>query len=102
MKVAGHLREGCQEEVAKAVSMEPLAVRETIPEQPRKQSFVLGQRDHAVADVARRQHVERSPQLPGAAAVIAYRNDGSQFDEWVGGGLPLPGGYVTLEPLQQR
>src|ERR1035441_9180608 len=57
-KVAHDLRQGRQEQVAEAVSLEPPAGLEPVLEEPGKQTGILAQRHHAVADIARRQHVE--------------------------------------------
>ena len=39
------------------------------------------------------------PELPPSSLTVTTA---AQFDERVGGGVPLPCGCVTLEPLQQR
>src|SRR4051812_21047714 len=67
-------------------------------EEPREKLLVFGERDHAVSDVARREHVELLAKAPRAAAVVRHRDDGRE---------PLARkadavADVGLEPSQER
>src|ERR1022692_111151 len=44
------------------------------------QRRILAERHHAVAHIARRQHVEFAAQPAGAAAVVGDRDDGGDFE----------------------
>ena len=67
-KIARELRQRGQKQVAEAMAFQSAAAGEPVLEQPRQQRFVLRQRHHAVADIARRQHVELAAQAAGAAS----------------------------------
>ena len=63
---------------------------------PKMRRFIFGERDHAAADVARRQNIELAAQPSGAAAVISHSNDGCYIDQ-----APAHFG-VALKPAQER
>ncbi len=63
-----------QEDVAERVPGQ-LAAVEAVPEEPVHERLVLGQRDQAVADVARRRHREVAAQPAAGAAVVGQRDD---------------------------
>ena len=71
---ADDLRQRGQEDVAEGVAGQ-LAAIEAVPEEPVHQRLVLGQRDQAVADVARRRHRQVAPQAAAGAAVVGQRDD---------------------------
>ncbi len=71
---ADHLGQRGQEDVAEGVACELSAI-EAVPEEPVHERLVLGQRDQAVADVARRRHREVAPQAAAGAAVVGQRDD---------------------------
>ena len=98
-KIAHHLRERHQEQVAEAVSLEAAARLKPVLEQARQQRGILAQRHHAIADVARGQHVELAPQPPGAAAVVGDGHDGGDVHRGRRG-IHAPG--VVFEPFEQR
>ena len=50
-----------------------------MPEEPRQQRLIIGQRHHAVAQVARRQHVEVPPQPPARSAIVGHGHDGRKI-----------------------
>jgi hypothetical protein len=61
-KVAGHLGQRGDEKIPKAVAAEfPFRVK-AMAEEPREQLLVPGQSNHAIAQVARGEHVEIAPQ----------------------------------------
>jgi hypothetical protein len=55
--------------------------------------LVLGEGNHAVADVAWREHVEVFAESAGGAAVVGYRDDGGQVANEVGTIAVQGGGY---------
>ena len=69
---------------------------EAVLKQARDQAFVLGERHHAVADVAGREHVELAAQTAGAAAVIADGHYRCEFK------MAFGGFDVALQSSQQR
>ena len=71
------LRDGSergQKQVAETVAFQARAAIKTMAEQFRKQSFVFAERYDAIANVARRQHVEFFAQPAARSSVVAYRN----------------------------
>ena len=78
-----------QEDVAEGVPGQ-LAAVEAVAEEPVHQRLVLGQRDQAVADVARRRHREIAAQAAARAAVVGQRHDRRDLRA------------RELEPAQQR
>ena len=87
-KIAHDVGQRGKKEIAEAVSFQTASGMEAILEQTRQQGLILRQRHHAVADVARRQHLELAAQATGAAAVIAHRDNGCDVDVW-GSGVGL-------------
>ncbi len=57
-KIAGHLGKSGDEEIAEAVAAEFSFCAKAMVEQPREEVLVLGECNHAVAQVAGRQHPE--------------------------------------------
>ena len=96
-KIAQNLGEGHEEEVAEAVALEPAAGLEAVLEEAREQRGVFAERDHAVADVAGRQHVELAAQASGTAAVVGHGDDGGDVQRGRGG---AGGPGVVLQALQ--
>ncbi len=95
VKIAGDAGQGGQEEVAEGMADQAAAVREAVLEEARQQVLVVGQRDDAVADVARRQHAELAPQASGGAAVVGDGDDAGE--------LAQPrAAHLVLEAAQQR
>ena len=45
-----------------------------------EQGLVFGEGHHAVADVARREHVELAAQAAGTAAVVCHGDNGGNFN----------------------
>jgi hypothetical protein len=52
---------------------------ESMLEQPGEQSLIFGKRNDAVADIARRQHVQFFPQASAGAPVIADGDHGAEI-----------------------
>ena len=94
-----------QDQVAEAVSAHPvLAVTdEPIREDRRERGVGVGEREQAVANIARRQHLIRLAQAAGAAAVIGGGHDGRE-PLALARPAPRPGGGEEhrLEPAQQH
>ena len=69
------------DEVAERVAGEALALGEAVlEERPEKPGVLVGQRDEAVADVARRQHAELLAQLAARSSVVGHRDDGARLE----------------------
>ena len=68
-----------------------------------EQGFVFGERNDAVANVSRREHVELFAQTSAGAAVVADRDHGAQFADFrlVRLAQRAGPGDVTFEPLKQ-
>ena len=77
-EVAGHFREGGNEEIAEAVAFESRAGAEAVAEETGDEMLVLGERDHAVAEVTGRQHVEVFAQAAAGASVVGDGDDGGE------------------------
>jgi hypothetical protein len=85
-KVAGHFSEGSDEEVAEVVAAEIAAVTEAVAEEAGDQAFVFGKGDHAVAEVAGRQHVEVAAETSAGASIVGDGNDGCEVGDEGGAG----------------
>ena len=95
-EVARQVRHCREKQIPEAVALQAAAVRKPVLKQPGQQQFIFGERDHAAADVARRQNIELAAQPSGAAAVISHSNDGCYIDQ-----APAHFG-VALKPAQER
>jgi len=82
-EVSGDAGEGGEEEIAEAVAFEA-AVMEAVLEEACEQELVLGERDHAVADVAGGEHVEFFAEAAGGATVIGDGDDGGKVADEAG------------------
>ena len=81
-EIARDVGERGQKEVAETVALQAATAGEAVAEQTRKQGFVFRERHHAVANIARWEHLEIAPQTARAAAVIAHGDDGGEIDDW--------------------
>ena len=95
-----------QKQIAEAMAFEARSFGETMLKQPGEQGFVFGESDDAVANVARRKHVELFAQTSAGAAVVADRDHGAEFADypanWRGYSDAAPGAsHVALEALEQ-
>ncbi len=118
-EVSGDVREGGDEEVAEAVAFE-LALAEAELEELGEEMLVFGEGDHAVADVAGREHLEVFAETAGGAAVVGDGDySGEVADDagegWAGyaadaageGGVDadaaaaVGGGYVVFEAAEE-
>ena len=77
-EVVGHVGERGQHQVADRVSVQAVAGAEPVLEDVGDQRVIVRQRREAVADVARRNHVELGAQPSRAAAVVGGRHDGDE------------------------
>jgi hypothetical protein len=94
-EVSGDVGERGEEEIAEAVALQA-AVMEAVLEEAGEQELVLGERDHAVADVSGREHVEFFAETAGGAPVVGDGDDGGEIaDEAgkVGGGAVRRGDW---------
>ena len=82
-EVSGDVGEGGEEEIAEAVAFE-VAVVEAVLEEAGEQELVLGERDHAVADVSGREHVEFFAETAGGATVVGDGDDGGKVADEAG------------------
>jgi hypothetical protein len=57
---------------------------EAVLEEAGEQKLVLGERDHAVADVAGREHVEFIAETAGGATVVCDGDDGGEVADEAG------------------
>lgn len=80
-KIASDMCESSKKEVTEVVTAEPSTGVEAILKKASKKSFVLGERHHAVADVAGREHAILAAQAAGAATIIGDGNDGDQVGD---------------------
>ena len=93
-EIAGDVRQRGEKQIAEIVADEAAAGVKAILEEAAEQSFVLRERDHAVANVAGRQDAVFAAQAAGTAAVVgdgddggeARRSDGSRWRFRRGGG----------------
>ena len=84
-EVSGDVGERGDEEVAEAVAFE-LALVEAELEELGEEVLVLGEGDHAVADVAGREHLEVFAETAGGAAVVGDGDDGGEVADDAGEG----------------
>ena len=75
IEVSGDAAHRRQEKIAERVSAQPFPFGESIAEKIGNHCLVVGERDEAVANVARRQNAEFFLQAPRGAAVVADRYD---------------------------
>ena len=76
-EVAADIGQRGEKEVAEAVAVES-AAGEAVAEQLRQQLFIVGERRHAVADVAGRGHALLLAQASAGAAVVGDGDDGGE------------------------
>ncbi len=102
-EVAGDGGQRRQKQIAEAVTFEARSFHETMLKQAGEQGFVFGEGDDAVADVARRQHVELFAQASAGAAVVADRDHGAQFADlgWSASCQRAGTGDVALQTFEQ-
>src|SRR5258708_3317921 len=77
-EVARDLSEGGYEQVSEVVAFEAVAGAKPVRKEPGKQVALLADGDHAVAQVARREHVEILAQSAGRTAVVSDGDDSRQ------------------------
>ena len=78
-EIAGDVGERGKKEIAEVVADQAASGVETILEQAAEQGFVLGKRDHAIANIARGKNAIFAAQAAGAAAVIGDGDDGGEI-----------------------
>ena len=82
-EVSGDAGERGEEEVAEAVALQA-ALMEAVLEEAGEQELVLGERDHTVAHVAGREHVEFFAETAGGATVVCDGDDGGEVADEAG------------------
>ena len=104
-EVAGHFGKSGDEEVAEVVAAQFAALAEAMTEELGDEFFIFGESDHAVAEVARGQHVEVAAETSAGAAIVGDGDDRGEIgNERSGGELGTQGGAVRdaeLEAAQQ-
>jgi hypothetical protein len=78
-EVAGDFAERSDEEVPKAMAAESGPRSEAVGKEFRKEVLFRAESDHAVANVAGREHVEVLAKPAGGSAVISYGDDGREI-----------------------
>ncbi len=68
-----------EKKIAEAVAFQARAFLKAVLEQSREQGFVFGERNDAIAHVARRKHVEFFAQTAAGSAIVAHRDHAAQF-----------------------
>ena len=101
-EIAGHVAQRGQEEIAEAVPSQTASGVETILKKPAQQGLILGQCDHAVANVAGRKDAVVAAQTPGTAAVIGNGYDCREIANGMVGVLLLSRSDVIFQSAQQR
>ena len=61
------------------MSFQAAAAGESILKETGKEGFVPGERDHAIADIARGQNVELAAQTARTPAIVGHCDDGRQI-----------------------
>jgi len=80
-EISSDFRERREKQVSKTVPAKPAIASKAITEETRQESRVFRERDHAVADVAGRKHLQFITQTPGTAAIVGNGDDrGETFD----------------------
>ena len=108
-KVAGHLSECGEEEVAEVVAFEFAAGTEAVLEEAGDEVLVLRERDHAVAQVAGWEHFEVFAEAAAGPAIVRDGDDGGEVADPDGdsgfrldeGACPGEGDDVMLEASQE-
>ena len=81
-EIAGQMRHGGQKQIAEAVSLQSAAARRNgIETACDSRASSSDERHHAVADIARRQHVEIAAQAAGTASVVGDGHHGGDLQD---------------------
>jgi hypothetical protein len=89
-KISSNVSQSGEKEIAKVVAGKATPRLEAILEEAAEQGFILRKRDHAIADVARREDTVLAAKAAGAAAVIGDGDNGGEVgDRPLAGGLPV-------------
>ena len=78
-KISSDRGQGRQKKISEAMAFQAGAFLEAVLEQSRKQGFVFGEGNDAIAHVARRKHVEFFAQTAAGSAIVAHRDHAAQF-----------------------
>jgi hypothetical protein len=88
-EVASNVRKRGEKKIAEIVSGEAAAGVETVLKEAREKGFVLGERHHAVANIAGRKHAVLAAKPAGAAAVIGHGDDRGEIGDRAPSGRKL-------------
>jgi hypothetical protein len=93
-----------QKKISEIVADQSSAGMKTILKEPSEQRLILGKRDHAIANIARRQNAILAAQTAGAAAVVG---DGNNRGEIRNGPISadmliFATAYMLFQSAQQR
>jgi len=89
-KVTRDLGKRSHKEVAEIMPFEPVSRAKAVREQLCQQVALLTERDHTVAQVSGRQHIEVFSQATGGSAVVGNRNHRGQVGDLSGHDRELP------------
>ena len=103
-KIAGNVGERSKKEITEIVAAEAATGVETILKETAQQGFIVGQSDHAVANIAGRKDAIFAAKAAGAAAIIGNcDNSGEIGDGPLESGVPIAAANdVFLQAAQQR
>lgn len=103
-KVAGDMGERGEEQVAEIVADQAAPGVKAVLEKAAEQRFVFRKRDHAVADVTRRQHAVFAAKTAGTAAIVGDGdNRGQVSDGAIAGSVAIRAkDDMLLQPTKQR
>lgn len=74
-EIAGDFRQGREKKIPKTVTAQTAVAAKAVLEKTRQQIRVFRQRDHAVAYITRRKHLQLVTETPGTAAIIRNGHD---------------------------
>jgi hypothetical protein len=83
------------------VAFEGIPSPEAMVEEACQECFLFAEGHHAIAQVARGQHVKASAQPAGRAAIVGYRDNRSQIRNLSWGGAGLAGGHHVAAQAAQ-
>jgi hypothetical protein len=102
-EISGNMSERGEKKIAEIMAAQAAASLKAILKEASEEGFVLGQGDHAIANIAGRKDAVFAAQPAGAAAVIGYGDDGGEIGDGAlfGGMLVTAADDVLLEPAKE-
>jgi len=102
-EISGDVSERGEEEVAEIVADETAASVKAILKESAKESFVLAEGHHAVADVSGRKNAIFAAEASGTTAVVSDGDDCGEARDWMFGfDFVAAAGDEIFETTQQR